>query len=160
MATYVKFQSFVESLANKEQDLIGSPPTDELKIGLTNTEPNVADTVVNTSLSPDQVQATSNAVELAAGNGYTEGGDALTAPTGTRSGGTVTLAADQNVWTASGSMGPFQFTYLYNNTAGAAATRPAIAYWDYLSSITLNSGETFTVKFSNQASAGTIFTLA
>lgn len=156
MAAYNKFNQFVEDLAKKKHDL----SADSLKLGLTNTSPNAADTVVDTTTSPDTVKATSNAVELAAGNGYLEGGQALTITTSSQAAGTFTLAANQIVWTASGgTVGPFRYPYLYNNTGGAAATRPVISWWDYGSSITLNDGETFTVKFNN-ANPGTVFTLA
>lgn len=160
MATYNKFNSFVEDILNKDIDLIGSPPGDTLKIGLTNTSPNAADVRVDTTVSPDQIQATSNANEIAAGNGYTEGGGSLTGVTGTRSSGTVTVAANEFTWTAAGgTIGPFQYVYLYDNTAKTTATRPVIAWWNYGAALTLNDGETFTVRF-NSASPGTIFTLA
>jgi hypothetical protein len=45
---------------------------------------------------------------------------------------------------------------LYNDTA---ASDNLIAWWDYGSAVTLNDGETFTVKFNN-TTPGTIFTLA
>lgn len=48
------------------------------------------------------------------------------------------------VFTASGSMGPFRYAILYDDTLTGD---PLIGYWDYGSSITLASGETFTVDF-------------
>lgn len=153
---YNKANQFVEDLAKKKHDL----SADSLKLALTNTSPNAADTVVDTSTSPDTVKATSNAVELAAGSGYLEGGTALTITTAAQAGGTFTLAANQIVWTAAGgTIGPFRYPYLYNNTGGAAATRPLISWWDYGAALTLNDGETFTVKF-NSANPGTILTIA
>lgn len=155
MATYNKFNQFVEDLCNGVHNL-GS---NTLKLGLTNTSPNAADTDVNTSLSPDRLISTSNADEIAAGNGYTEGGAAVTVTTAAQSGGTYTLAANQVVWTCSSApMATFRYVYLYNASAGAAGTRPLIAWWDYGSAVTLQIGETFTVKFNN-ADPGTIFTL-
>jgi hypothetical protein len=61
----------------------------------------------------------------------------------------------QVVFTASGSVGPFQYAVLYNDTA---ASKNLVAWWDYGSAVTLNSGDTFTVKFNN-TTPGTIFTL-
>lgn len=146
---------------NKEQDLVGVPPTDVLKLGLTNTAPSALDTHLDTALSPDVIEATSNAAEIAAVFGYTEGGATPANLSGTRTTGTFTLGADEVIWTAAGgSIGPFRYTYLYNNTAGAAATRPIIAWWDYGSAVTLLDGETFTVRFNNDPTVGTIFTLA
>lgn len=156
MATYTKFNVFVEDLANGVHNF----SSHTYKLGLTNTAPNAADTDVNTSLSPDRLISTSNADEIAAGNGYTEGGEAITITTNSQSGGTYTLAANQVVWTCVTSpMATFRYPYLYNSTGGAAATRPVVAYWDYGSGVTLNVGETFTAKFNN-ANPGTIFTLA
>lgn len=160
MAVYNKFQSFVEDLTNKALDLFGAPPGDSLKVGLTNTSPNAADNVVDTSVTPDVVKATSNAVEIAAGNGYTEGGLALVDPQGTRASGTFTLSADSMLWTCvTAAMAIFRYVYLYDNTAGAAATRPVIGWWDYGSSITLQVGETFTINFNSDATDGTILTI-
>lgn len=149
MAAYNKFNVFVEDLANKIHDLFGSPIGDTLKVMLVNSPAPVATNSVKADLT-----------EIAAGNGYTAGGTAPANQNGTRATGTMTLAADQVVFTASGgSIGPFRYPVLYNDTPTAPAD-PLIAWWDYGSSITLNAGETFTVKFNNQASGGTIFTLS
>jgi hypothetical protein len=154
MAAYNKFNIFIENVMEKVHNL-GS---DTLRILLTNTSPNAADTIVDTTDTPCTVEATSNAVEVAAGNGYTKKGEALTVTTSAQSGGTYTLAANQIVWTASGgTIGPFRYVVLYNDTGGTTATRPVISWWDYGSSITLADTETFTVQF-NSASPGTVFT--
>ena len=156
MATYNKFQQFVEDLA-KGGHGVG---THTLKRGLTNTSPNVADTDVDTTLSPDRIISTSNANEIAAGNGYTENGESVTITTSSQVAGTFTLAGNQVVWTGGpAAMATFRYPYLYNITGGAAATRPVIAWWDYgVGGVTLNVGETFTAKFNN-ANPGTIFTI-
>lgn len=147
MATYNKFNVFVENLMNKVMDLFGSPIGDTLKLMLSNTAP-----VATNSVKAD-------ITEIAAGNGYTAGGEVVSS-NGTRSGGTVTLDGDQVVWTASGgSIGPFRYVVLYDDTPTSPAD-PLVSWWDYGSSLTLANGETFTVKFNNVSSDGTIFTLS
>ena len=154
MAAYQKFNTFAEEVCEKVHNL-GS---DSLKIMLTNTAPNAADTHFDTSVDL-RLEATSNALDLTTANGYTAGGAAVTVTTSSQTAGTYTLAANQVVFTASGgSIGPFRYIVLYNNTGGAAATRPLIAWWDYGSALTLADTDTLTVKFNN-ANPGTIFTL-
>jgi hypothetical protein len=52
-------------------------------------------------------------------------------------------------WTAGASIGPFRYAVIYNNSTGAAASRPVIGYYDYGSAVTLGVGETFTIGNSN-----------
>jgi hypothetical protein len=156
VAAYNKFNQFVEDLSKKVHNVA----TDTLKLLLTNTAPNVADTVVDTTGGVDVVKSTSNANEIAAGNGYAKDGVTITITTSSQSGGTFTLAGNQVVWTCvTAAMAAFRYIVFYNLTGGAAATRPVIAWWDYGSALTLNPGDTFTVQF-NGANPGTIYTLA
>ena len=153
MATYTKYNCFVGDLCNKVHDLLGTTPgsdCDYIKIALSNTAGDVAATKATLS----------TCTEIGAGTGYTAGGLPLSTAglnSGASTSGTFTLTGTNQVWTASGTMGPFEYVILYNQTA---ANGPLIASWDYGSALTLNSGETFTVKFNNGASSGTIFTLA
>ena len=131
MATYVKFQPFVEHLPEKVHNL----GADTLKVMLTNTAPNASDATF------------SQLTEISAGNGYTAGGTAASISASAQSGGTYKLTLADVVFTASGgTIGPFRYAVLYNDTPSSPAD-PLIAYWDYGSSITLQSGETFTVDF-------------
>jgi hypothetical protein len=144
MATYNKFNVFVENEAEKVHNL-GS---DTLKIALSNTAPAATDTV----FAPGGAHP-----PPAAANGYTGGGHTVTITTSSQTAGTYTLAGNQVVITATaGGIGPFRYVILYNDTSTSDSV---IAWWDYGSSITLADGETFTVKFNN-ADPGTIFTKA
>lgn len=145
MAAFVKYEQFAEDLAQKVHDLFGTAGSgaDTLKVALTNTAPNVATHVTLSSIT-----------EIGAGNGYSAGGAAAT-NVGTRSGGIVTIAGTDVVFTAAGgTIGPFRYAVLYNDTPTSPAD-PLIGYWDYGSSITLQIGETFTVDFG-----ASLFTLA
>lgn len=147
MATYNKFNIFVEDLMNKVHDLFGTSAADLAKILLTNT-------------APAATNATkADITEISAGNGYTAGGED-TQNDGTRATATFTLTGTKVVWTAAGgTIGPFRYVVFYNDTPTSPAD-PLIAWWDHGSSVTLNDGETFTVKFNNGDPTGTIFTLA
>lgn len=130
MATFNKFQQYVEDLGKKVHDL----SADTLKVALTNTAPNATDATLS------QITQISN------GNGYTTGGSVAANNSYEQTTGTAKLTADDVVFTASGAMGPFRYAVLYNDTPTSPAD-PLIGYWDYGSSITLASGETFTVDF-------------
>ena len=151
MATYTKFNQFVEDLLNKVHDLFGTSGSgaDALKVYLSNTAPNTTTNAIKADLA-----------EITNQNGYTA--PVSVANAGTRSTGTVTVQGTSLTITASGgTVGPFRYVVLYNDTPTAPAD-PLVAYWDYGSSITLNDGESFSVKFNNAnvGSAGDIFTLA
>jgi hypothetical protein len=147
MATYTKHNVFVENLMNKILDLFGSPIGDTLKLMLTLVAPTAANSIK------------SDLTEIAAGNGYTAGGETVSA-NGTRSGGTVTLDGDQIVWTGSGAgFGPLQYVDLYDDTPSSPLD-PLQSFWNYGASITILTGETFTVKFNNATTDGTICTVA
>lgn len=127
MAAFTKYQCFVEDLAEKVHNLA----TDVLKVALTNTAPNAATHKVLTDIG-----------EIAAGNGYTAGGNQAAQASSSQTGGVYTLALnDPATWAAAGgAIGPFRYAVLYNSTP---ATKPLIASWDYGQSITLAAGETF-----------------
>lgn len=130
MASAVKFQSFVEALAEKKHNL-GS---DTLKILLTNGAPNAATHAVKADLT-----------EISAGNGYSAGGATVTVTSSAQSGGTYSLVGNDVTITASGgTIGPFRYAVLYNDTA---TNDELIQYWDYGSSITLADTEPFLVDF-------------
>lgn len=139
MATFNKFNVFAEEVYEKVHN-IGS---DSLKLMLTNGAPAATDTHFDTSV--DFRLEPSNAADLATAGGYTAGGQAITITSAAQTAGLYKLVGNDVVWTATAAgIGPFRYVVLYNNTAGAASTRPIIGWWDYGSSITLANGETFT----------------
>lgn len=141
MATYNKFQDFVEQLGKGVHQLHAAGHT--LKVYASNATP---------SASLDAVYA--DLAQITAQNGYPDGGSDVQNDWSETS-GTATLTAVDVVWTASGgSFGPLQYIVLYNDTPTSPAD-PLIAWWDYGSGVTVNTGETFTVDFG-----ASVFTLA
>ena len=132
MATFVKFQQFVEDLGNGVHDLVGTEHT--LKVYLTNATPSVSLDAVKTDLA-----------EITNQNGYTAPVDIQN--NGSETGGVLTVTAVDVVITASGgTVGPFQWAVIYNDTPTSPAD-PLIGYYDYGSAITLQAGESLTVDF-------------
>ena len=69
--------------------------------------------------------------------------------------GTYKLVLADLVLTASGAVGPFRYVYIYND-APVSPADPLIGLYDYGSSITLASGDTFTIDFDQTAGVLTI----
>lgn len=126
MVTLTKFQPFVEALAEKVHNL-GS---DQIKVALTNTEPNASD------------DALADISEVA----YTYCSSRnVTTTSSSQSSGTYKLVLQDLTLTASGgSVGPFRYVVLYNDTA---SNDELIGYYDRGSSITLNNGDSLTLNF-------------
>lgn len=141
MATFTKFQGFVEAVAEKKHDL----GADTFFVQLLATAPDAAADFVETDLPAD----------LSTANGYTAGGVTCGTATGSaQTTGTYKLTIADKVITASGgSIGPFRYVVLLNNTA---ASKDLIGYFDYGSSITLADTETFTIDFDGAAGVLTL----
>lgn len=127
MATFNKFNSFSEALAEKVHNL-GS---DQLTVALTNSAPLATNTIL------------ANITEISYTNCSTRN---ITTVSSSQSSGTYTLVLTDLVLTASGgSVGPFRYVVVYNNTA----TNDELIGWvDYGSSITLADTETLTIDFA------------
>jgi len=136
MATFTKFNSLTEALAEKVHNL-GS---DTLKVALTNSAPSAS----NTQLS--------NITEIS----YTFlSSRTLTVSSSAQSSGTYKLVlADLTLTTSGGATGPFRYVVIYNDTA---TNKELIAYYDYGSALTLNDGDSIVLDFDN---TNGLFTLA
>lgn len=134
MATFNKFNSFVEALAEKTHNL----GADTLTVALTNTAPVATNTVL------------ANITEISYTNVSSR---VLTSVTSSQTSGTYTLDAADLVLTASGTVPTFRYVVLYNDTA---TSDELIGYYDYGSAVDLLNGETFTITFD----ASGILTLA
>lgn len=126
MATFNKFNSFVEAIAEKKHNLA----SDQLKVALTNSAPSAANAVLADITEISYTNCSSR--------------DITTTSSGQTS-GTYKLVLTDLVLTASGgSVGPFRYVVIYNDTA---ASDDLIGYYDGLSTITLLDTQTLTIDF-------------
>lgn len=137
MATFTKFNSFVEALAEKAHNL----GADTLTVALCAAAN--APTASNTVLA--------NLTQASYTNCSTR---AITTSTSAQTSGTYKLVLTDLVLTATGgTVGPFRYVVIYNDTA---TSDELIGYYDYGSDITLQSGETFTIDFDGSNGVLTI----
>ena len=139
MATFNKFHSFVEALAEKVHNL-GS---DTLTVALSNSAPVATYTQLSnvTQISYTNIQ-----------NGTTTGRN-LAGVTSAQTTGSYKLDANDLVLTATGTVPTFRYVVLYNDTA---TNDELIGWYDYGSAVDLLNGETFTITWD----AAGILTLA
>lgn len=134
MASYVKYETAIEKLCNKLIDAFGT--TDTWKAVIHTDAPNVATDSTLADLT-----------QISGVNGYTTDGDSITFNS-TRSGGTVTATGTDVVWTASGgNLGNSttgRYVTVYDDTSAA---NDLWNYWDYGTTFTVATGETFTLDF-------------
>src|SRR5262245_35284107 len=129
MATFNKFNQFVEDLAKKVHNL----NTDTLKVMLTNSAPSASNALL------------ADITEITAQNGYSTSRAAVTFSSGAQTGGTYKLVVNDVTFTAAGgSFGPFRYVVLYNSTP-TSPLKPLIGYYDYGTALTVTSGNSFTV---------------
>ena len=128
MATFNKFQAWAETMV--EGANLGS---DQFVIALTNSAP-----VATNSVLADITQI--SYTNLSSRN--------VTTTSSSQTGGTYTLVLQDLTMTASGSVGPFRYVVLFDDTL---AGDPLVGWWDYGSSITMANTETFTVDFTGAA---------
>jgi hypothetical protein len=126
-----KFQSFVEAEAEKAHNL----GADTLRILLTNVAPVATNTVK------------ANLTEITAANGYPANGPQASQTSSAQTGGIYKLVlGDVTITAAGGSIGPFRYAVLYNDTA---TNDELIGWYDYgtAGGITVGDGENFVVDF-------------
>lgn len=112
--------------------------SDTFKMALSNTAP--------TAATDDEL---ADITQISAGNGYTAGGAALT---GQSFSAGVFDANDVSFTASGGSIGPFRYAILYDDTVSGD---PLICYWDLGSAVTISSGNTMTLTFTT-----TIYTIS
>lgn len=139
MASFTKLNGFVEHLAEGVHNL-GS---DQLVVALSNTAPG-SETTPPTGGTSDCVLA--NVTQVSYTNCSSRN---ITTSASAQSSGTYKLTlADLTLTASGGSVGPFRYVYLYNDTPSSPAD-PLIGYYDYGSSITLADTETLDIDFDD-----------
>lgn len=133
MASLNKFNQFSEDLAKGVHQLHAAGHT--LKAYLTNATPDAAADLVKADLA-----------EISAGNGYTAGGVDIENDASETGGTTTVTAVNKTITASGGTIGPFRFAVIYNDTPTSPAD-PLIGWYDYGSAITLQDGEPFTLAF-------------
>ena len=132
MATYTKYEHTIEALLNAEVDAFGT--TNTWKVAIVTDAPDAA--------ADDELADTT---QIAGSNGYTTGGEDVQ-NNGTRSGGTVTVACVDVVWTATGgaNLGASTTGRYFPVHDDTSTTDILICYHDYGTTFTVANGETMT----------------
>ena len=131
MATYNKFQCFVEDLAEGKHNL-GS---DTLKVAFSNAS-NAPSASAHVKLADINTIAATNLGDVT-----------LTVSSSSQTAGTYKLVVTDKTLTASGAVPAFRYVIIYNDTA---ANDPLICYFDYGSEVTLAKDDTFKLDFGDQ----------
>ena len=136
MASFNKVNDFVVNAVHN-MDL----ESDQIVVALSNTAPSSE----TTDPSTDGNGVLANVTEISYTNCSTRNVDTTSS---SQSSGTYKLVlADLQLTASGGTVGPFRYIYLYNDTVTSPAD-PIIGYYDYASSLTLNDGDSFTIDFS------------
>jgi hypothetical protein len=130
MATYTKYEPFIENLINEVVDAFGT--TDTFRAVIHTDAP----TVATDDQLADLTQIT--------GTGYPGTNDIQN--DSTRTGGTVTMTAVDVVWTATAAdwTGTAQYVSIYDDTA---AGDELMCSFNYGTTFAVGNGETFTLNF-------------
>ncbi len=131
---FKKIESFVEAVAHKVHKL----DTDQLRVALTNIDP---------AASADKLADLTGSIDHSNSAGDLDGDNPfnVTTTSSEETGGEYKLVVEDLTLTAVATVGPFKYIVLYNDAAG---NKEIIGYYDYEASITLHSGDTFKIDWS------------
>jgi hypothetical protein len=134
MATFVLINDWLANMV-ENADL----ESDQFVIALSNTAPGAE----GTPPTGDGAGVLANVTEVSYVSCSTRN---ITTTSSSQTAGTYSLILVDLVLTSSGTVGPFRYVYVYDDTVTVPAD-PLICYYDYGSSITLNNTETLTIDF-------------
>jgi len=135
MASFNKVNDFVVNAVHN-MDL----ESDQLAVALTNTAPGSE----SSNPTADGNGIVGNLTQISYTNCSSRN---LTTSSSSQSSGVYKLVVADLTLTASGTVGPFRYIYIFDDTVTSPAD-PIIGYYDYGTSLTLNNGDTFTLDFS------------
>ena len=135
MASFNKVNDFVVNAVHN-MDL----ESDQLAVALTNTAPGSE----SSNPTADGNGIVGNLTQISYSNCSSRN---LTTSSSSQSSGVYKLVVADLTLTASGTVGPFRYIYIFDDTVSSPAD-PIIGYYDYGTSLTLNNGDTFTLDFS------------
>lgn len=135
MASFVLINDWLDNLV-ENADLA----SDQFVVALSNTAPGSE----TTPPTGDGDGILGNITEVSYTNCSTRN---ITTTSSSQTGGTYSLVLQDLTLTASGgTVGPFRYVYIYDDTV-ATPVDPLVCYYDYGSSITLNDTETLLIDF-------------
>jgi hypothetical protein len=145
MAVFNKLNGFVEHLSEGVHNL-GS---DQLVLALSNTAP-ASETTSPTSTTANCILA--NVTQISYTGLSTR---QVVTTTSEQSSGTYRLVLQDITLSSTGTVGPFRYIYLYNDTP-TTPSDPLIGFFDYGAGLTLNNGESLTIDFDQSSGALTL----
>jgi hypothetical protein len=131
MATYTKFQCFVEDLAHGVHNF----DSNTLKVAFSNAS-NAPSASAHVKLADIDTIAATNLGDVT-----------LTVSSSSQTAGTYKLVVTDKTLTASGAVPAFRYVIIYNDTA---ANDELICYFDYGSEVTLAKDDTFKLDFGTE----------
>jgi len=135
MASFTKVNDFVKNAVHN-MDL----ESDQIAVALTNTAPGSE----SSDPTADGNGIVGNLTEISYTNCSSRN---ITTTSSSQTSGTYKLVLADLTLTASGTVGPFRYIYIFDDTVTSPAD-PIIGLYDYGASVTLNNGDTFTLDFS------------
>lgn len=130
MASYNKFQAFVENIAEGVHNL----QTGAITVALT--------AAANAPVATNSVLADLTQISYTNCSART-----ITTTSSAQTSGTYKLVLQDLVLTASGGdIATFRYVVIYNDTP-TSPSKPLIAWYDYGSNVTVTNGNTFTIDF-------------
>lgn len=134
MATYTKYDTFIENLFNKQIDGFGT--TDTWNVIIHTDAP-----------APTTDNVIGDLTQIAGNNGYTTDGSSITYNS-TRTGATLTATATDVVWTAvTGNLGSSTTGRYFTIVDVTSTNKNLLCSYDYGATFTVAVGETMTVDF-------------